>query len=108
MVAYNRTWETLINKNIGVDATLLSNKLNFSFDYFIKRNKDMLISVAYPTMLGATPPTSNAGELKTWGFETSLGWNDRIGKVQYSARVVLSDAQNKLVNLGGANTYTLG
>jgi TonB-linked SusC/RagA family outer membrane protein len=108
MVAYNRTWETLVNKNIGLDATILSNRLNFTFDYFNKTNKDMLIKVAYPSLLGATPPTSNAGELKTWGFETSLGWTDKVGAFQYSARVILSDANNKLVNLGGANTYTLG
>ncbi|WP_121357284.1 SusC/RagA family TonB-linked outer membrane protein [Flavisolibacter nicotianae] len=108
MVAYKRTWETLINKNVGLDASLLSRKLSLSFDWFTKRNKDMLISVAYPTFLGATAPTSNAGELKTWGFETSLGWSDKIGKFQYSARVLVSDAQNKLVNLGGSNTYTLG
>ena len=68
----------------------------------------MLISLTYPSMLGATPPTSNAGELKTWGFETTLGWSDKIGKLQYSARVIISDAENELVNLGGANTYTLG
>lgn len=108
MVAYNRTWETLINKNIGLDATALSNRLNFSFDYFMKRNKDMLVSVTYPSMLGSVPPNTNAGELKAWGFETTLGWSDHIGKVQYSARLLLSDAQNKLVNLGGADTYVLG
>jgi TonB-linked SusC/RagA family outer membrane protein len=108
MVAYNRTWETVVNKNVGVDATLLRNKLTFSFDYFNKINNDMLINVTYPSMLGATPPSSNAGELKTWGFETSLGWKDNVGDFQYSARVILSDAENKLVNLGGANTYTLG
>ena len=108
MVAYNRTWETVVNKNVGVDATLLRNKLTFSFDYFNKINNDMLINVTYPSLLGATPPSSNAGELKTWGFETSLGWKDNVGDFQYSARVILSDAENKLVNLGGANTYTLG
>jgi TonB-linked SusC/RagA family outer membrane protein len=108
MVAYNRTWETVVNKNVGVDATLLRNKITFSFDYFNKINNDMLINVTYPSMLGATPPSSNAGELKTWGFETSLGWKDNVGDFQYSARVILSDAENKLVNLGGANTYTLG
>ncbi|MGZ5189363.1 MAG: SusC/RagA family TonB-linked outer membrane protein [Flavisolibacter sp.] len=108
MVAYNRTWETIVNKNVGLDATFLTNKLNFSFDYFVKQNKDMLISVTYPSLLGAVPPTSNAGELKTWGFETSLGWKHNVGKVQYSARLMLSDAQNELVNLGGQNTYTLG
>lgn len=68
----------------------------------------MLINVTYPSMLGATPPTSNAGELKTWGFEASAGWTDKIGEVQYSAKFLISDAQNELVNLGGANTYVLG
>jgi TonB-linked SusC/RagA family outer membrane protein len=108
MVAYNRTWETLINRNIGVDATLLSNKLNFSFDYFIKTNKDMLIPVSYPSMLGATPPTSNAGKLKTWGFETTIAWNNNIGKLQYSAKVIFSDAQNEVVQYGGQDNYVLG
>jgi TonB-linked SusC/RagA family outer membrane protein len=108
MVAYNRTWETIVNKNVGIDATLLRNKLTFSFDYFNKLNKDMLINVTYPSLLGATPPSSNAGELKTWGFETSLGWKDNVGDFQYSARVILSDAENKLVNLGGADSYKLG
>jgi TonB-linked SusC/RagA family outer membrane protein len=108
MVASNRTWETLINRNVGVDATALSNKLNFSFDYFIKRNKDMLIPVAYPSLLGATPPNSNSGELKTWGFETSLGWNDNIGNLQYFVKASLSDAQNKVIDYAGEDNYVLG
>lgn len=108
MVSPNRTWETLINKNIGIDAALFSNKLNFSFDYFIKRNKNLLIPVTYPSLLGAIPPSSNSGELKTWGFEASAGWKDNIGKVKYSVKLILSDAQNKIVNYGGADTYILG
>jgi len=69
----------------------------------------MLIRVNYPAMLGGVPPTTNAGELKTWGFETSVGWNDRIGKdFHYSVRLMLSDAQNKVVKYDGANSYVLG
>src|SRR5205085_10995149 len=108
MVAENRTWETMINKNVGVDATLLSNKLNITADYFIKRNKNMLIPVSYPTLLGAKAPYSNSGELKTWGFETSVGWNDRIGKVKYSVKLIMSDAQNQVVHYGGEDSYVLG
>jgi len=33
----------------------------------------MLVPVTYPDLLGAIPPFSNAGALKTWGFETSVG-----------------------------------
>lgn len=108
MVSANRTWETLVNQNIGIDATLLSSRLNFSFDYFVKRNKDMLIPVTYPSMLGAIPPYSNSGELKTTGFETSIAWQSKIGKLDYSARLIFSDATNKIVDYGGQDTYVVG
>jgi len=108
MVSKNRTWETIATSNVGVDATMFSSKLDVTLDYFIKRNKDMLIPVAYPSLLGAVPPYSNAGQLKTWGFETSLGWKGHAGGIEYSARVLLSDAKNKVVNYGGQDTYVLG
>jgi TonB-linked SusC/RagA family outer membrane protein len=108
MASPERFWETLQNKNVGVDASLLSSRLSFSFDYFNKTNKNLLIPVTYPSVLGATPPTTNDGELKTWGFETSLGWSDKIGAVGYSVRAILSDAQNELVDYGGKDTYVPG
>ncbi|MGN6638717.1 MAG: TonB-dependent receptor [Mucilaginibacter sp.] len=108
MVSTNRTWERLINKNVGLDASLFNSKLDFSFDYFIKDNRNLLIPVTYPSMLGSVAPYSNSGELKTWGFETSLGYKDRVGKVDFSAKILVSDAQNKVVNYGGADTYVPG
>jgi TonB-linked SusC/RagA family outer membrane protein len=108
MVATNRTWETIAMTNVGLDATLLSSRLDVTFDYFVKRNNDMLIPVTYPSLLGATPPFSNAGNLKTWGFETSVAWRGAARGLQYSARLTLSDAQNKVVNYGGQDTYVLG
>src|SRR5258705_4210235 len=102
MVATNRTWETIATSNLGLDATLLSSRLNVTFDYFVKHNQNMLVPVTYPDLLGAIPPFSNAGALKTWGFETSVGWRGVVGGgLQYSARLTLSDAKNKGVNYGG-------
>jgi TonB-linked SusC/RagA family outer membrane protein len=108
MVSKSRTWETVATSNVGVDATLFSSKLDFTFDYFIKNNRDMLIPVTYPSVLGAVPPFSNAGQLKTWGFETSVGWKGEVRGVQVSARAFLSDAKNKVVNYGGQDTYDVG
>ncbi len=109
MVAKDRTWETIATTNVGWDATLLSSRLNVTFDYFVKRNKDMLVPVAYPALVGDTAPFSNAGELRTWGFETALGWKGRMGGgLQYAVRLSLSDAKNKVVNYGGQDTYVLG
>jgi len=108
MVSTNRTWERLINKNVGLDASLFNSKLDLSFDYFLKDNKNLLIPVTYPSMLGSVAPYSNSGELKTWGFEGSIGYKDKVGKVDFSARLLISDAQNKVVNYGGADTYVPG
>ncbi|HMF73769.1 MAG TPA: hypothetical protein VK616_19945, partial [Flavitalea sp.] len=49
-----------------------------------------------------------SGELKTWGFETSIAWADKVGGLDYSARVILSDAQNKITRYEGADSYVLG
>ena len=108
MVSRNRTWETIATSNVGVDLTVLSSKLDFSFDYFVKKNLNMIVPVVYPSLLGAVPPETNAGSMKTWGFETSLAWKDRIGNIEYSARVILSDAKNEMTDLGGQDTYVLG
>lgn len=108
MASMDRTWETLVNRNIGVDVSMFSSKLNFTFDYFVKTNKDMLIPVTYPSLLGAPAPFSNSGELKTKGFEASVAWRDKAGNLDYSARLILSDAKNKVVNYGGADTYVTG
>jgi TonB-linked SusC/RagA family outer membrane protein len=108
MVALNRTWETIATTNVGLDATLLSTKLDFTFDYFVKRNKNMLIPVTYPSMLGAIPPYSNSGELETKGFEAALSWNDKVGDFSYTARLMWSDAKNKIIDYGGQDTYELG
>ncbi len=108
MVSKSRTWETIATSNVGLDATLLNSRLDFTFDYFVKRNRDMLIPVTYPDLLGSQAPFSNAGRLKAWGFEATVGWKGTAGPVQYGARLSLSDAKNKVVYYGGDDSYILG
>lgn len=108
LAGVDRGWEILENMNVGLDAAFLDSRLDVSFDYFVKMNNNMLIPVTYPSMLGATPPESNSGKLRTNGFELTVHWADKIGNVEYSARFQLSDAVNKLVDYGGADTYELG
>jgi TonB-linked SusC/RagA family outer membrane protein len=108
LAGVDRTWEILENTNVGIDAAFLSSRLSLSFDYFIKMNNNMLIPITYPSMLGATPPESNSGKLRTSGFEFVLGWKDKIKDWEYAVRLQLSDAKNKLIEYGGADTYTLG
>lgn len=104
----DRTWETITNKNIGIDLALLNSRLGFSFDYYNKVNDDMLVNIAVPATFGATPPSSNQGKLVTKGFEGIVTWKDKINDFRYSVSLQLSDSKNKLVELKNTDTYNEG
>lgn len=104
----NRTWETITNKNIGIDLQMFKSRLSFSFDYFNKINNDMLVAIAVPATFGATPPSANQGKLVTKGFETTISWRDHIGQVRYSITAELSDNNDKLVQLKNSDNYIEG
>lgn len=108
IISTSRTWETISTTNLGLDFSILENRLYGSFDYFWKENKNMLISRTYPTMLGAKAPSTNSGRLSIKGWEVAIGWRDRIGEFSYSARFNLSDARNKVMERVGSNLIQLG
>ncbi|MBC8984595.1 SusC/RagA family TonB-linked outer membrane protein [Pedobacter sp. N36a] len=104
----DRTWETIENKNIGIDVALLKSRLNFSFDYYNKTNNDMLVGIAVPATFGGNAPSSNQGKLVTKGFESSVTWKDQVGDFRYSVSLQLSDSRNKLVELKNLDNYQEG
>lgn len=108
LVSLDRTWEKVTNKNLGFDFGVLENRLTGTFDYFWKRNENMLLGQTYAAVLGADAPKSNIGDLKVWGWETSVGWKDKIGEVSYYINGTLTDNTNKLVSYGGNNAITMG
>ncbi|MBC7934719.1 MAG: TonB-dependent receptor [Rhizobacter sp.] len=101
LVALDRTWEKLETSNIGLDFTVLKHRLAGSFDYFVKRNNNMLLNRTFPAVLGASAPQGNNGKLKTWGWDLGLNWSDKIGQLTYHIGGNISDNQNKLIDFGG-------
>lgn len=97
-------WETIEMLNIGIDLQLFSNQLQMSFDWFQKKNLDALVRPIYPSVIGITEvgklPLENMGEIQNKGWELNASWRDHIGEVKYQVAFNLSDAQNKIVDLG--------
>ncbi len=114
LISPGLTWETVVSKNLGLDISLLNNKLDASFDLYTRDTKNMLMNVAYPDLLGTTAPKENAADLRTKGWEASVTWKDRKGKdFSYDVTLALSDAQatiTKFANPTGAinNTFRVG
>ncbi len=113
LVSSDLTWEKVKTVNGGIDASFLNQRLNVSFDYYVRTTSDMLVKASYPDVLGTTAPPSNSAELKTRGWELSLGWKDRIGKdFTYDIGFIMSDSQAKITKYinesGSISTYYVG
>lgn len=78
-VAGDYTWEKVGTLNMGIDISVLNNRLNFSGDYFIRKTSDMFVDgITLPAVYGANPPRQNAGEMKTKGYEITVTWRDNF------------------------------
>ncbi|MDO5979082.1 SusC/RagA family TonB-linked outer membrane protein [Flavivirga spongiicola] len=104
----NRTWETVEVRNIGVDFSFLNSRLSGSFDYFKKHTRDMLLSLVFPETLGINTVTVNGGELKSKGYELSLGWKDNIKDFNYSIKATLNNDTNEVTRLDDSRNISEG
>lgn len=113
LVSPTLTWETVVTQNIGVDITTLRQRFDFSFDYYIRDTKDMLMNVEYPEVLGTSAPKQNAADLRTKGWELSTTWRDRIGDDwMYSITIGVADNQSEITKYdnpsGALSEYYVG
>jgi len=56
----------------------------------------LTLSEKLPAVLAVGEPRTNAADLKTTGFELTIGWKDEIGDVSYGANFILSDYTAKI------------
>ena len=88
------TWETIVNKGVGVDFALFGSRLSGSFDWYERTTKDMIgPAKSLSALYGEAAPKTNNAELRTRGWELELTWRDHIGKFNYSLTANLSDYQ---------------
>lgn len=113
LVSADLTWEKVSTMNFGIDMTFLQQRLDMSFDYYIRTTADMLIKTSYPALLGTSAPPENSAELKTRGWEFTISWRDKIGDdFSYDLGFVLSDSQAEITKYnnptGDISTYYEG
>lgn len=103
LVSPSLTWETATTLDFGLDASFLNNRLDFTFDWYSRETKDILMAGdKYPAVLGASAPKKNSGILKTNGWELSLKWQDRLNNgLRYDVSFVLSDYITKVKRFSG-------
>jgi TonB-linked SusC/RagA family outer membrane protein len=95
------TWETSTTSNFGLDFAMLSDRLRFVGDYYVRNTTDMYtIGLTLPAIFGATAPKGNYADLKTKGWELTLSWRDRFNVAakpfNYNIRFTLADNRSEI------------
>ena len=92
LVSPNLTWESVRSWNIGLDFGMFNNRLQGTFDYYVRTTKDMVgPAPVKPSILGATQPAENNSDMRSNGWDLEVRWRDRIGQLGYGVKLVLSD-----------------
>lgn len=68
-------WAKTTNISVGLDLTLLNDRLNATVDLYSKKTDPMVISLPYPPSSGQTGYDTNMGYTKTIGWTASLSYN---------------------------------
>lgn len=68
----NLDWQRTLDKNIGVDLSILNNRVRLTLDYYYKDTDPLLISIPMPPSVGTSSINANAGR------QISSGWNGSL------------------------------
>ena len=99
------SWETTTQSNIGVDGYLFDNQLSFSFDYYKKRTKDILLLVPIPSIVGLAPTNQNAGVVENQGMEFQIQGNKSFGDFKIDLGFNVNYNKNKVIDLAGTGPH---
>ena len=104
-------WETTYSTNIGFDLNLFNNRIEFIFDWYNKKTKDLLLQTPLPAFLGSTGngaaanPWNNVGSIRNRGVEMTLNTvNIDKGGFQWRSNFVFSLNRNKVLELDNEGT----
>ncbi len=67
-------WQRTLDKNIGVDLSVLSNRIRVSFDYYFKDTDPLLVSIGMPPSAAATNLYTNLGRQVSRGWTAALNY----------------------------------
>ena len=100
-------WETNEQLNFGLDFGLLNGDLNVTFDYFVRKTKDLLLERQIRPSAGYSSIYTNFGQINNYGVEFSINYNKRLSK-DWTINVAFngSTLKNEIKKMGVDYTST--
>lgn len=98
----NLKWETTTTTNVGLDISLLKNRINLSLDWYNNESKDLLIQNNIPTSTGYSYQYQNIGSVRNRGFEIVLNTiNINKGGFRWTSDFNISFNRSKVLAIYG-------
>ena len=116
----NVKWETQEQWNIGLDLGFFHDRLNFTFEWYNKESRDMLMLKQVPSYMGINEntnpsirleaPYGNFGHIRNRGVEFTIDAHPIVGKFEWDLNFNISHNKNTLVSLndGSGNKSLIG
>ena len=102
----NTTWEQDILSNIGLDAGLFQNKIDFTIEYYKKEISGLLFQPLAPgTNGGAADPFINSGNVENKGVDMSLTYHGQQKDFRFDITGTFTSYDNKVVSLPPGTKY---
>lgn len=100
----NLKWERTKGLNVGVDFTLLNNRLTGNLEYYNTNTFDLLYSVAVPTITGFDLFRTNLGKINNTGFEVGLTYKIIDNRdIKWTSTFNIWGNTNKIKSLTGVD-----
>jgi TonB-dependent starch-binding outer membrane protein SusC len=100
-------WEKTGQTNLGFDASVFNQRVNFSLDVYYSKTRDLLLNVPIPVLTGFQSTLTNIGELQNKGIEFQLRTLNLNGKFKWTTDFNISANRNKVLKLGANNAPIL-
>jgi TonB-dependent starch-binding outer membrane protein SusC len=97
-------WERSAQTNIGVDISLLNNRVSFIADVYHKKTNDLLYVKTLPLSSGYGNITGNYASLQNKGLELAVNARILNGAFKWDVSANTTINRNKVLNLDGGVT----
>ncbi|MBZ1327598.1 TonB-dependent receptor [Aquirufa sp. 15D-MOB] len=95
----NLGWEKTRQFDLGLDLNLWNDRVNFTYDYYVKNTTNLLYSVQIAQASGFGNFNDNIGEIKFWGHEFAVNTKNTTGAVKWTTNANISFNRNVVVAL---------
>lgn len=97
----NLGWEKTSEFDLGVDISILNNRITFTYDYYNKTTKELLYSLSVPRESGFSSFMGNVGKLRFWGHEFAVVSHNLTKAFKWDTNFNISFSDNKVLALSG-------